>query len=867
MLKDFSIMQEDFISRATSIIEENLDNHQFGVSELAGAMNMSRSNLLRKVKKHTNLSASQFIRQVRLEIAMDLLKEESFTVSEVSYKVGFGSNSYFIKCFREYYGYPPGEVGKREVIISNEGAFSASHRRLVAIMFTDIEGYTSLMQSDEKKGIAYRERHREVFNSITKKYNGRILQYYGDGTLSTFLSAIDAVRCGIEMQLAFREEPKVPIRIGVHTGDIIATDEEIIGDGVNVAARIESMSKPGTVYISDKVYDEVKNQTDLITTSLGIHKLKNVSKPMEVYSVSNHQLDGFETKVANETRSNQNLKWYSVVAFIIVLGTFTYFYGMFTGTTGSDLDSELIEKSIAILPFKNESSDSGNVYFINGLMESTLSNLQKIEDLRVISRTSVEKYRNSSKAIPEIADELNVNYFVEGSGQKVGDQVLLNIQLIEASSDKHIWAEQYNREVGDIFSLQNEVATKIANAIEAIVTPAELEQIEKKPTENLEAYDLYLQSREPLFTRSTEGLEKAISLLNQAIDYDPEFSTAYADIAISYYFLDLYQSEKRYTEEINSYADKALLYDSKSDLSLLAKALYYTHTEEYRLALPHLEKALEYNPNSFAVIQTLAQFYSGVIPNTAKYLEYALLGLQINGAGMDSTSKSYLYLSMSNAFVQSGFVDEALVYINKSVEYDPNNYYAPYVKAYVLFARDRDIKQTKNILLREWNKNTTRLDILQEVAKLYYFEEDYDSAYFYFEKFTTAREAGGLDMYPQEDIKIGVTYEKVGKVDEAEKYFESYAAYCESDQSIYKTVSTAALYTHEGKYDLAIEQLKIFATQENFQYWILLFMDRDPIMKPLSNHPQFDGVIQKIEEQFWKNHNELRKSLEEKGLI
>tara|TARA_R110000868_G_scaffold378658_6_gene644203 strand:- start:7312 stop:9894 length:2583 start_codon:yes stop_codon:yes gene_type:complete len=860
-------MQEDFISRATSIIEENLDNQQFGVSELAGAMNMSRSNLLRKVKKHTNLSASQFIRQVRLEIAMDLLKEESFTVSEISYKVGFGSNSYFIKCFREYYGYPPGEVGKRKVTDLDEGASLASQRRLVAIMFTDIEGYTSLMQSDEKKGIVYRERHREVFNSITKKYNGRILQYYGDGTLSTFSSAIDAVQCGIEMQLAFKEEPKVPIRLGIHTGDIIATDEEIIGDGVNVAARIESMSKPGTVYISDKVYDEVKNQPDLITTSLGVHKLKNVSKPMEVYSVSNHQLGGFETMDTNGTGGNQNLKWYAVGAVVIVLGIFAYFSGMFNGTTKSDLDLDLLEKSIAVLPFKNESSDSGNVYFINGLMESTLSNLQKIEDLRVISRTSVEKYRNSSKAIPEIAEELDVNYFVEGSGQKVGDQVLLNIQLIEASSDKHIWAEQYTREIGDIFSLQNEVAMKIANAIEAIVTPAELEQIEKKPTENLKAYDLYLQSREPLFTRSTEGLEKAISLLNQAIEYDPEFSSAYADIAISYYFLDLYQAEKQYTEEINNYADKALLYDSKSDLSLLAKALYYMHTEEYRLALPHLEKALEYNPNSFAVLQTLSEFYAGVIPNTAKYLEYALMSLKINSAAIDSTSKSYQYLTLSNAFVQSGFVDEALIYINKSLEYDSNNYYAPYLKAYVLYARDRDIKQTKKLLLRELNKDITRLDILQEVAKLYYFEEDYDSAYFYFDKFTTAREAGGLDMYPQEDIKIGVTYEKVGREDEATKYFESYAAYCERDQSIYKAASTAVIYAYEREYDLAIEQLQIFSTQDNFQYWMLLFMDKDPIMKPLSKHPGFDEVMKKIEDQFWENHAALRKSLEEKGLI
>ena len=162
--------------------------------------------------------------------------------------------------------------------------------------------------------------------------------------------------------------------------------------------------------------------------------------------------------------------------------------------------------------------------------------------LRVISRTSVEKYRKTDKGIPEIAEELNVNYLVEGSGQRVGDQVLLNIQLIEASTDRPIWVEQYNREVVDIFALQNEVAKKIADAIEAVVTPAELEQIEKKPTENLVAYDYYLQALDPYYSRTKEGLEKAIPLFEKAIEQDPQFALAYANLAISYYYLDITRS-------------------------------------------------------------------------------------------------------------------------------------------------------------------------------------------------------------------------------------------------------------------------------------------------------------------------------------
>jgi len=295
-MSDSSFIGGHFIDKAEALIVENLSKEQFGVSELADAMNMSRSNLLRKVKKDTKLSVSQFIRQVRLEKGMEILGQTSLTVSEVSFNVGFGSTSYFIKCFREYYGYPPGEVVRKGDVDKSRGGSTARQRQLVAIMFTDIEGYTSLMQKDESKAIAYRDRHREVFDFTTRKFNGRILQYYGDGTLSTFPSAIDAVQCAIEMQLAFtKEEPRIPIRIGIHSGDIIVTDQDIIGDGVNVAARIEALAKTGSVYISEKVYDEIKNQSELLTASKGVHTLKNVTKPMEVYAVFNHELGGIDT--------------------------------------------------------------------------------------------------------------------------------------------------------------------------------------------------------------------------------------------------------------------------------------------------------------------------------------------------------------------------------------------------------------------------------------------------------------------------------------------------------------------------------------------------------------------------------------------
>ena len=681
---DPSFTGDHFIDKAEALIVENLSNEQFGVSELAGAMNMSRSSLLRNIKKHTKLSASQFIRKIRLQKGMELLKQTSLTVSEISYQVGFGGTSYFIKCFREQYGYPPGEVGK---------------------------------------------------------------------------------------------------------------------------GKLEA--EPAPMHFSKRYRLQIIAMASLVFVAIAI-------------------------LLFNKKKAIPDVK---------------------------------LEKSIAVLPFRNESSDSTNLYFVNGLMESALGNLQKIEDLRVISRTSVEKYRNTEKGIAEIAEELNVNYLVEGSGQRVKNQVLLNIQLIEASSDQPIWVEQYSREVDDIFTLQNEVAQKIAAAIEAVVTPSELQQIEKRPTENLVAYDYYLQALDPYNSETKEGWEKAIPLFEKAIENDPQFALAFANISITYYQLDKVQNQKKYKQQINNYADKALLYDSKSDISLIAKALYYMYTEEYRLALPHLEKALEYNPNSSAVAAVLSILYGSYLPDTAKHLKYALMRAQLDIAVNDSTAKSYVYLELSNALIQNGFTDEALTYINKSLDQDPQNPYAPYLKTLILFAKDSDIERTTKLLVLEWEKDTTRLDILQEVANFHYYQEDYNNALFYFEKFIEAKEKYSLNLYPQEDIKIGRVYEKMGLDEKAANYFKAYAAYCEMDQSIYKSASLATKYANEGEFDQAIEQLSTFASQDNYQYWILIFIRLDPIMKSLKHHPEFNKTIQKIEDRFWDNQKQLRKSLEEKGLI
>jgi len=686
-MQDSPSFENDFLSKIKEIMTENISDERFGVSELASEMGMSRSNLLRKIKNSTKLSVSQFIRQVRLQQALIMLKQTSLTVSEITYKVGFSSVSYFIKCFREYYGYPPGEVGKRE---ANEAEDLQIH-------------------------------------PIKKK----------------------------------RTTIVVVVIIGI-------------------------------VLLSTVLYIEYK------------------PKPTQ------------PTK---------------------------------------------LEKSIAVLPFKNDSNDSTNVYIINGLMESILNNLQKIENLRVISRTSVEKYRNTTKIIPEIANELSVNYFVEGSGQKIGDQIFLNIQLIEASTDKHLWSKQYNREAKDIFKLQMEVAKNIADEIQAIITPEEEERINKAPTDNLVAYDYFLKGLDLFHLVNRESSDEAITFFKKAIEHDNEFARAYAEIAIAYYFIDIYQTEKKYSAEINSYADKALLYDSKLPQSLVAKAVFYIHNEEYELAIPHLEKALEYNPNSAMVINIMSDFYTTYIPNTEKYLEYALKGIRVDIAANDSTSTSFIYLHLGNAFIQSGFLNEAEKYINKSLEYDPENLYSAYVKAFILYAKNRDLAQTKELLLEVLSKDSTRLDVIQEVAKICYFMRDYRSAYTYYKKFTEIKEAQNLDIYSGENANIGVVLSKMGLTEESDKYFDDYKVYAENDKSIYKHLSLASYYSYKGDTEKAIEEMELFSEQDNYFYWIIIFTEMDPLIDNIKDLPEFKKIFNDIESKFWNYHKRIKSSLEEKELL
>lgn len=679
------------MSQLTAVVEKNLSNEQFGVSELAEEMNMSRSNLLRKVKKETNLSVSQFINQVRLRHAMELLKTTSLNVSEIADRIGFNSPSYFIKCFREHYGYPPGEAAKR-------------------------------LESSA-------------------------------------------------------QEVELP----------------------SEAPNVETASRP--------------------TVGKWLWPLAGVAL------------------VA------------AVVAILFL-----------------KKEDTIREKSIAVLPFKNESTDSSNVYLINGLMESTLNNLQQIGELRVISRTSTEKFRRTQKSIPEMADELNVNYFVEGSGQKVNDQILLTIQLVDARSDRHLWSRQYKRKVTDIFELQQEVAKDIASEIKVVLTKEDTQRIEQRPTNNLAAYDCFLKGINLMRNADNAQLREAISWFSQAVEKDPEFGRAYAHMVLAYHLMEAFNAEKKHMDEVDRLSDKAMLHDPRSAESLVAKAISYLHRKQYDKALPYLERAHSYNPNSAVAVSFLTDFYYNYVPDSEKYLEYALKGIRLNAGSQDSINHSYTYIRLSNALLLLGFAEEAHDALDKADALYKENGFTGYLRAFTYLAKDRDVKRTRDILLDIYKKDTTRLDIVQEIAKMNYFLKDYQESYKWFRKFINLRAMWNLDMYKHEEIKIAFVMRQLGYNKEADYYLERYKQYCESDNSVFRNISTSMYYATIEDYPKSLEYLKKYA-DENHNYFWVLFWDFDPALDEVRKRPEFIQQMRRIEDQFWKHHQELRTSLQEKGLL
>ena len=489
-------------------------------------------------------------------------------------------------------------------------------------------GYTALMQQNEQSAKDKLRRLKEVLETSVSLFHGKILQNYGDGSLSIFSSAIDSVKCAVEIQQTLQQEPKVDLRIGIHTGDISIEEEVIYGDGVNLASRIESLAVPGSIFISEKVFDEIRNQEDLAAREMGYFELKNVIKPVRIFAIDNK---GLVVPARDALRGK----------------------------------TKLPANRLAVLPFVNMSADPENEYFSDGITEELLNSLTKVDGLQVTSRTSAFAFKGKHTDIREIGIQLNVDRILEGSLRKSGNHVRISAQLINAADGYHIWSENYDRSLTDIFEVQDEISSIIANKLRENLTAREHEEtLVKVPTQNLEAYTLFLKGLHFHNKLTPNDTKKAIECFEKAIILEPDYAHAYAMVASGYAFLGAtgQMQPKEAFQEVHKYSDKALQLDSSLAAGYTAKgSAYLFYDWKWEQAYNSLLKAIELNPASTGAYLLLSFYYlsTGQKKEAVDIMEKAL---QVDP--LSPIVNQYL----AEAYFNAGRTDDALKQIDSLLD-------------------------------------------------------------------------------------------------------------------------------------------------------------------------------------------------------
>ena len=492
-------------------------------------------------------------------------------------------------------------------------------RRLTAVLSSDVVGYSRLMGRDEAGTLAALKAHHQQFVAPkAAQYRGRTVKLMGDGALMEFASVVDAVRFAVEFQCAMQERNKgVPedrqilYRIGINIGDIIVDGEDIHGDGVNIAARLQGLAEPGGICLARNVYNQIKGKLDLQIEHLGEKDVKNIADPVTVYRVVlNDKAAALVTPVVSApTKVARMRRWQaaaSVAAAIAVLGALIWWQPWereFPPASVERMAQPLPEEpSIAVLPFDNLSGDSQQDYFADGMTEDLITDLSNLSGIFVIARNSSWAYKGKPTKVQQIAEDLGVRYVLEGSVRRDGELVRINAQLIDALNGRHLWAERYDGSAGEVFALQDEVIRQIVAALAVNLTNEEAAQLADAETAIPQAYDALLQGRNHFRMETTDDNTKAIALFEQAVELDPGYGRAYAALAAAYWRIVTsgWQSAvgiewERSYEGLHENLAKAL--GNPTALSYSVSAEFLARQGRSEEALAQIDRALALGPN------------------------------------------------------------------------------------------------------------------------------------------------------------------------------------------------------------------------------------------------------------------------------
>jgi class 3 adenylate cyclase/TolB-like protein/Tfp pilus assembly protein PilF len=555
-------------------------------------------------------------------------------------------------------------------------------RRLAAIMFTDIVGYSALTQQDEALADELLTEHNAILRPIFSQFNGNEIKTIGDAFHLEFTSALQATRCAVEIQQALHDrnqstssDKQISIRIGIHVGDVMPREEDVFGDTVNIASRIETLAAAGGICISEDVFHQVRNKIDIPILKLGKGDLKNIKERIEIFRLV-FPWERMNLPLLDQTRfilqQKRTKSWLSALVFVLmIVGAYSVW-----SSINPDPESVYADDRIAVLPFENLSDEpEANEYFSVGMHRQVESTLSEIASLRVVGQQSVQRFAATDLSLRDVGQLLQVGYLITGSVRKVANRIRISVQLIDVQSEEYLESLEYDRDfdIDDIFSIQSDIALQVAQAMELSVTTAEQQQLSQRPTDNLQAYNLYLEGRFFTEKRTKIALEKAIELFEQALEFDTHFALAYDGLAHSYLLLAQYgnmAADVGYPQA-RAYALQALEHDETLGNAYSSLASVVADYEwDWEGAEELFARAIELNPQN-----AIAHHSYALILMYMRRFDEAIYEQEL-ARNLDPLSP-IINRNMGQVLFNASKFDESIAALQYTLELDPLH---PYVR-------------------------------------------------------------------------------------------------------------------------------------------------------------------------------------------
>ncbi len=565
-------------------------------------------------------------------------------------------------------------------------------RKLTAILSADVKGYSRLMGEDEEGTIRTLNAYKEVMTTLIQQHRGRVVNAPGDSLLADFASVVDAVRCAVEIQEELKdknkelpEERRMEFRIGINLGDVVEEGDTILGDGVNIAARMESLAEAGGICISGTVYEHIKNKLAIGYEYVGEQTVKNIKEPVRVYRVAMAPGVMKEEKGSRRKEKGKKLLVYGILAACVVAAATVAVWQFYLRPTPSLVEKADPKKmafplpdkpSIAVLPFVNMSDDPKQDYLGDGLSEDIITALHKVGNLFVISRESSFSYKGKPVKVRQVAEELGVRYVLEGSVRQAGGKARITAQLIDAIKGHHLWAERYDRELKDIFAMQDQITKEIITALQVQLKEGEEARTQAKGTESLEAYLKFLEGRTFSYRNTKEDNARAQELIKQAIHLDPNYAVAYMELSreiLLDVFLGASKSPRESLMKAIESAKKAIELDNFLAGAHGVLGQLYTMQRQHEQGIAEGQKAVDLDPSSsrahFALAFTLN--FAGRHEEAIPHFERAI---RLNPFGPPN-----FWHHMAIAYGQTGQYDKAIAALKRALQREPKD-----VLAYII---------------------------------------------------------------------------------------------------------------------------------------------------------------------------------------